>query len=125
MDAFTFIDTRDIADVAAKVLSEDKHASKIYTLTSPYASTYEDIARYLSEILGETITYAPVSQEDFEQSLLDQGSPDWRAFDLAYIADAYSSEDKHLMSNDLKEILGRPARSIKTFLEDCRSSFEK
>lgn len=38
-DAYSLVDTRDIAEVAARILTTDGHESQVYTLTSPYAST--------------------------------------------------------------------------------------
>ncbi len=44
------IDARDIGEVAAKVLTEDGHEGKAYTLTGPAAISFYDVAQALSEV---------------------------------------------------------------------------
>ena len=57
------IDIRDIAAVAAKVLTEDGHISGAYTLTGPEALSSAQIAEKLSDLVGRKIEgnarYAP------------------------------------------------------------------
>src|SRR5215212_4755864 len=45
------IDARDIGEVAAKVLTEEGHEGKAYTLTGPAAITFYDVAQALSAVL--------------------------------------------------------------------------
>lgn len=124
-DAYSLVDTRDIAEVAARILTTDGHESQVYTLTSPYASTYDEIAQDLSEILGRKVTYQAQAPEDFESDLLKQATPDWRAYDLAYISKAYPNGSKQLVTSDIEKLLGREARNIKEFLTDHQSVFQK
>src|SRR5262249_58473963 len=55
------VDTRDIAAVAAVVLTSSGHDGKKYVLTGPEALSYFDVARFLSETAGRRITYVPLS----------------------------------------------------------------
>src|SRR5438132_2436662 len=48
----SFVDTRDIASVAATVLTSDGHEGKIDTLTGPATLGIAEVARTLSEITG-------------------------------------------------------------------------
>ena len=59
-----------------------------------------------------------------ERDLLESGTPEWRAYDLAYISKAYKGSDKHLITSDIEDLLGRPARSVKDFLSDHLSTFK-
>jgi len=124
-DAFSLIDVRDIAEVAAKILEEGGHESKIYTLTGPKAVTYDDVANHLSQILNRKIHYRSVSQENYYEYLISTGVPSWRAYDLAYIADAYPGDDKNMITTDINDLLGRPARNLETFLKDHQAVFNK
>src|SRR5699024_3050548 len=121
---YSIVDIRDVAEGAATILSTENHGSKIYTLASPQAQNYDEIAETLSSLLGKTITYQEQSPEDFESCLLESGTPEWRAYDLAYISKAYKGSDKHLITSDMKDLLGRSARSVKDFLSDHLSIFE-
>ena len=53
----SFIDVRDIAAVAAKVLTEDGYKNSSLTLTGSQALTYFEIADILTRVLGRPITY--------------------------------------------------------------------
>jgi nucleoside-diphosphate-sugar epimerase len=46
--AISFIDARDIARVAAHVLTSDGHAKRAYNLTGPEALTYDEAAKAFS-----------------------------------------------------------------------------
>src|SRR6266571_2588833 len=46
----SFVDTRNIASVAAEVLTSDGHEEKIYTLTGPAALGIAEVAPILSEV---------------------------------------------------------------------------
>ena len=47
------IDVRDIVDVAVKVLTEDGHEGKTYTLTGPASISFHDVAAGLSQGPGQ------------------------------------------------------------------------
>jgi uncharacterized protein YbjT (DUF2867 family) len=53
----TFIDVRDIAAVAVRVLTETGHENQRYTLTGSEALDYYEVAARLSAALGRTIRY--------------------------------------------------------------------
>ncbi len=52
-----FIDTRDIAAVAVRMLTEDAHANKAYTLTGGEALDYYQVADILSAVLQRQVRY--------------------------------------------------------------------
>ena len=57
------IDVRDIVDVAVKVLTEDGHEGKSYTLTGPAPISFHDVAAALSRALGREVNYTDVPLE--------------------------------------------------------------
>lgn len=122
-DRFSLVDTRDVGAAAAVVLDNPAaHAGKAYALTGPVALSYDEVATVLATVAGHAVTYEPIMPEDFESRLLAAGIPDWRAFDLAHIASAYSAAE-NAVSPDLPMLLGRKPRSLAEFLEDHRNAF--
>jgi uncharacterized protein YbjT (DUF2867 family) len=120
---FPLVDTRDVGVAAAAVLREPAaYAGKAYALTGPAAHGYGDVAAALSAVAGRTVVYEPVDPEAFEARLLEAGTPDWRAFDLAHIASAYRPPD-NAVSPDLPMLLGHKQRSLSEFLQDHRDHF--
>src|SRR5205823_640637 len=71
----SLIDARDVADVAAHVLTTDGHSGKGYTLTGPAAVTVGEVASAIAEATGRAITYIPMSEEAMRQGLLGYGVP--------------------------------------------------
>ncbi len=57
----SFIDVRDIAAVAAKVLTEPGHEGRAYDLTGAEALSYGQVAKILSAQLGRRVTYTKPS----------------------------------------------------------------
>lgn len=121
---YSLVDIRDIAETAAYILKDGGHDAKTYILTGPNAVTFNDIADHLSNILGEAIHYHPVSQEMFYDSLINQGHPSWRSYDLSHISNAYKDDNKYIITTDIEDILNRPPRSIDTFLNDFKQLFK-
>ena len=120
---FPLVDTRDVGAAAAVVLGNPAaHAGKAYELTGPVAHSYDDVAAAFAAVAGHAVAYEPVAPEDFQARLLAAGIPDWRAFDLAHIASAYSAAENAVLP-DLPMLLGRKPRSLSEFLEDHRNAF--
>ena len=69
------IDARDIGEVAAKVLTEEGHEGKTYTLSGPAAICFYDVAEALSEVLDKEVGYVPITQEKAKEAMLEQGHP--------------------------------------------------
>ncbi|MGH6930605.1 MAG: NmrA family NAD(P)-binding protein [Dongiaceae bacterium] len=119
---FPLVDTRDVGAAAAVVLGNSAaHAGKAYALTGPVAHSYDEVAAAFATVAGHAVAYEPVAPEDFQARLLAAGIPDWRAFDLAHIASAYSAAE-NAVSPDLPMLLGRKPMSLFEFLEDHRNT---
>jgi uncharacterized protein YbjT (DUF2867 family) len=61
----SFIDTRDIAAVAIKALTEDGHAGKAYALTGSQAHDRSEIAAAISKVTQKQIGYKSLTDEEF------------------------------------------------------------
>jgi uncharacterized protein YbjT (DUF2867 family) len=70
------VDVRDIARVAAHVLTEPGHAGKAYELSGPAGLSYAEIARELSGVLGREIRYVELSFEDYKKAAVAAGVPE-------------------------------------------------
>jgi uncharacterized protein YbjT (DUF2867 family) len=67
------IDARDIAAVAARVLSESGREGMAYDLSGPHALTYPEMAEVLSRALGRAITFVSVSDDDYRNRAIAAG----------------------------------------------------
>jgi uncharacterized protein YbjT (DUF2867 family) len=65
-----------IGAVAVRVLTEDNHVGRIYTLTGPEALSNSRLAEILSANLGREIKYVDLQPAQMKQALLAAGSPE-------------------------------------------------
>jgi uncharacterized protein YbjT (DUF2867 family) len=119
------IDVRDVAEVAAKLLTSapEAHHGKIYTPTGPAALSLEEAASELSAGLGKPVRYVPVPHEAARQRMLESGMPPWVVGLLGEYSRAYSKDWGNFTTAHLPELLGRPARSVRDFALDHRAAF--
>jgi uncharacterized protein YbjT (DUF2867 family) len=122
---FAKVDTRDVGEVVATVLTERGHEGKTYELTGPEALSYYDIADRLSAALGRKIEYVDVSPEERAARLEADGLPDWMAKEFAdiYGAAFYRDGGGALTTDHIETLLGRPPRRYDDFARDYSDAF--
>lgn len=76
------IDARDIAAVAAKVLTEQGHAGKTYLLTGKEPASQAEVAEKISKVIGKPVKYVDLPPEQFLAGLTSAGLPEWYARDF-------------------------------------------
>jgi NAD(P)H dehydrogenase (quinone) len=108
----------DLALAAAKVLSSDGHANKIYELAGDEALTLPEIAGAFAQVSGKPVVYQDMPAEQYAGVLESVGVP--AAF-AAVLADSDTGLSKGWLENDgtdLSDLIGRPTTLFKTVLED-------
>jgi uncharacterized protein YbjT (DUF2867 family) len=118
------VDIRDVAAVAVKALTEDRHQGKTYTLTGPRALTNTELAQILSDDLGRDIHYVDLPVEQFKQALVGAGLPEWSANALIDLQQLYRNGGASAVTNDVEQVLARKPRSFEQFSRDYASVFQ-
>jgi len=118
-----FVSVRDIGAVAAKVLTSDGHTGKTYTLTGPELLTYAQVAAKLSDVLGRSVLYVNITQQQLRQSMLDIGMPSWQVEALADLQLYYTEGPGGVVTGDVQAVLGREPIGIDEFLKDSATAF--
>ena len=118
--SLAFIDLRDVAEVAVKTLTESGHENKTYRLTGPSSITYHGQAKVLSVASGKTIHYVPVPQAVAKDAMLASGMDDWSASVLAEILAWFAVGNYSIVTTDVEDILGKPARTFASFAEEIK-----
>jgi len=117
------IDTRDVADVAARTLTAPGHMGKSYHLTGPEAVSYQQVAEHLSELLGRPIHYVDVPPQAFLEGMLDSGVPRWDAEAISELFALVAGSGVQDVSDVVENVLGRPPRGLDRFLRDHLDAF--
>ncbi|HET9983271.1 MAG TPA: SDR family oxidoreductase [Longimicrobiales bacterium] len=120
-----FIDTRDIAAVAAEaLLHPEAHANARYVLTGPEAVGFAELAAAVAEATGRSVTYRPISMEEARSRMEAQGvEPPLIEATLALAAYQKAGGPTARVSGDVERILGRPPRTIRDFARDYADRF--
>ena len=123
---FAKVDTRDIATVAAAALTEEGHAGQTYEVTGPEALTYVDMADRLSRALGREIEYVDLSNDLYEQHLLETGLPEWlaREFVVIYGRGFYPESRGNYVTDTVERLTGRAPRTFDHFARDYAAAFQ-
>src|SRR4026209_1525128 len=111
----SFGDTRDIAGVAAKVLTSDGHEGKSYTLTGPAALGIAEVARILFEVTGREFKYIDVPGVAARDGMLQAGVPQWQV-ELVMGLHAVNKQNRwSAVTSDIETITGTPPNDFAQF----------
>jgi uncharacterized protein YbjT (DUF2867 family) len=120
-----YIDTRDIAAVAAKALLEPAaHAGGRYFLTGGEAVGFAEVAAALSEATGKTVAYRLISMDEARARMQARGVPsELIDASLALFAYQKAGGPTAKVSDSVERILGRLPRTIRDFARDFADHF--
>lgn len=121
--AISMIDTRDIADAAAAVLTSDAHKGKIYNLTGPQAITHYEAAALLSAATGHEIRFVDVPPATMKESLLKAGFPEWQADGLIEDYAHYARGEASAVTTGVRDATGNAPRDFAHFAKEYASQF--
>ncbi|MCC9193220.1 SDR family oxidoreductase [Arthrobacter sp. zg-Y916] len=97
----------DVARSAARILTFPReHEDRIYTLTGPQAITMEQVAKILSRVTGEDITYHAESLDEAVESRRRAGASDWQAVAWATSYAAIATGELSQVSDDVALLTG-------------------
>jgi len=116
-----FIDVRDIAEVAALVLTQKGHLNKGYELTGRRGYTYEEIANMLSVILGRKITYKNPSILEFFYRKRKEGMATAKIIVMIGLYTVSKLGKANHKTETLKQLIYREPRDFRTFAQDNKN----
>ena len=120
--AVSAIDTRDIADAAAVVLTGAGHSGRTYTLTGPRAVTHHQIAAALSTATGREIAFHDASATEFSTALTGV-LPTWQLDGLVEDYAHYARGEAAEVHTSVADLTGHPARDLTDFAHDYAQAF--
>lgn len=120
----SFIDVRDIGAMAGRILTSSGHANTAYQLTGSESLDYYQAARILSDELGREITFANPSPPRFFFGNLRRKAPFMFTLVQTFLYLSTRSGMADVVTNRVKELLGREPISLKQYVKDYRASWE-
>lgn len=120
----TPIDARDVAAVAAQVLTGDGHEGRAYVLTGPEPLSYADVAERYARVLGSEVNWVEVTLERARESMLAAGLSPELAQGFTEIMRRYRDGGvTQRVSPSVRALLGRDPRTFEQFVGDHRTAF--
>ncbi|HRJ43921.1 MAG: NmrA family NAD(P)-binding protein [Caldilineaceae bacterium] len=111
----SLVDLRDVAGVAAKVLTESGHTGAIYELAGPQPLSQTEVAELLAESLGRPVRAERVAWAQWEADARQRGMGEEA---IATLLAMFRYYDRHGLvgnPNVLGWLLGRPPTSFADF----------
>jgi uncharacterized protein YbjT (DUF2867 family) len=119
----SFIDARDIAAVAAELLTRGDLDNRDFDLTGPAALSHDEVAAILARETGRAIRFQDITPEAMLAGLLDAGVPrDYAAFlvtILGFVKAGYAERT----TDAVTAITGRAPGGFETYAQDYRSAW--
>ena len=119
----SFVDTRNIASVAAEVLTSDGHEEKIYTLTGPAALGIAEVAQILSEVTGREFKYVDVPEDAARDGMLQASVPNWQVEALMELHAINKQNRWSAVTSDIEKVTGTPPSDFAQFARDHVEKF--
>jgi uncharacterized protein YbjT (DUF2867 family) len=119
--ATSFVDTRDIAAVAIKALTEPGHAGKAYALTGPQALDRNAVARALSEATGKTIAYVPIDDAALRKAMA--AAPPVLIELMSTLYARIRAGQTAVVAPDIRQALDREAIGFAQFAKDYAAAW--
>jgi uncharacterized protein YbjT (DUF2867 family) len=117
----SFIDTRDIAAVAAKLLSSEDFVNASHDLTGSESLDHTQVAAILSKAAGRTIGYTDIPEDAMRQGLLGAGLPADYAEFLLIILGAFKAGYSAAMSDSVQSITGKAPIRLEQYAQDFKA----
>ncbi|KRO00124.1 SDR family oxidoreductase [Companilactobacillus kimchiensis] len=120
----SFIDTRDIGEIAGIALLDSHYIGQKLNITGPAALSYNEIAQIMTKILGTTITYSKPSLWKFRKVMLQRGlKKDFvNVMVMLYLITQLGNAKK--VTTIASKVLNRPPRTIQNFIQDYQADFK-
>ncbi len=109
------IDVDDVAEILARVLTEEGHNHKTYTITGNQALSMTESASLLTRAGFTNVAYHPLPEMQARAMLKNSGKPQWLIDVLMQLFSAFESGAASLSVDTVEQLLGRPPVSFEQF----------
>jgi uncharacterized protein YbjT (DUF2867 family) len=119
----SMIDVRDVALVAATVLTEAGHEEKTYELTGKEALSFAEAARTITSVTGRNIIYIPISIKEARKRMIDEGTPDWLLEDRISLYRIWAGNDVAMDTKVVFSLTRKTPYTFRQFVQDYEDDF--
>lgn len=114
----SFVDTRDIADVAVAALLDSGHNGRAYTLTGPEAVTFADVTEVIGRAVGKSIRHDDPPLDEYLSKLAATGTSKGSIDYFGRIYGFTGRGEAAVLTPDVRDVTGRAPRGIDAFVAE-------
>jgi uncharacterized protein YbjT (DUF2867 family) len=114
----SFVDVRDVAELAASTFVDASLRRQAWTLTGPTAVSFDDVAAVLTSALGRTIRYRPASIPGYVLRLRQRRLPWMQVLVQTVLHVGLRFGNAAHVDPALGRLLGRPPRAIEQYVTE-------
>lgn len=122
--AMSPVDLVDVAEIAARILTEGGQEGKSLRITGPQVLRMTDIAGIISRVSGKTLHYVPISWEERKDQLIAAGLPGFLIEALGQQAAERIKHPKPVIDLSTHELLGIKPTSFEQFANRHSVAFQ-
>jgi NAD(P)H dehydrogenase (quinone) len=116
-----YVARADLGVSAAQILMRDEPSGRVYTETMERTYSGAEIAALISEVFGKPVRYQPIAATDWPYYVTEKwGLPLELSKSMVGTSLAVEGGEFDRVTADYREITGRPARTMREFLESVR-----
>ena len=119
----SFIDARDIAAVAARLLTSDTFANRDFDLTGSLALDHNEVAAILTQASGKPIGFTDIPPDAMLTALKEAGLPQDYAEFLLVILGYFKAGYAERTTDHVQEITGQAPRTLAQYASDYKASW--
>lgn len=114
----SFVDTRDVADAAVTVLSQDGHHQRGYTLTGSEAVTFDHVAGVLGRASDRPIRHVNANPAEHRAHFARSGRPDAWVDHMMHLFELVRAGVFSPVTDDVQRLTGNPPRSLEAYAKE-------
>jgi uncharacterized protein YbjT (DUF2867 family) len=123
--ALSFVDTRDVAEVAAAALTEEGHHGQVYAITGPQALTHAEAVALLGDAAGRELRYVAITPEQSAERMraagVDERSVTWQSGLFDVMRDGVDTP----VSDVVERVTGRAPRSLADYAAEHAAAWRQ
>ncbi len=121
----SFVDTRDIADVAVAALLDSAYARRAYTLTGPQAITFAEAVGQIGRAAGHGVRHVDPPLADYLAAAAAKGTTPAVLGYLSRIYDHIQKGQTTVISPHVEQVTGHPPRTFSAFVEENKQIWRR
>ena len=119
-----YVDGRDVGAVAVVTLSKPGHAGKVYVVTGSEAMSYRQAAAIIGDVIGKPVRFVDETPEQARARRVREGVPPAVIESVLAIGAYQRAGGKTVtITSTIKDLTGRPPRTVAEFVREHASSF--